>query len=100
MPYDPHEPLPVSGYQPQSELNVRLVNENKQWEEELLRRLDHLTTNDDFDMRWLAIAKTHFEEGFMAMNRAIFRPQRIEGNVNSLTSTENDPVDPTHRGFL
>lgn len=26
------------------------------------------------DRRWLAIAKTHFQEGFMAARRAILRP--------------------------
>lgn len=29
------------------------------------------------DPRWLAVAKTHFEQGFMALNRAVFQPQRI-----------------------
>jgi len=31
----------------------------------------------EFDQRWLAIARTHVEQGFMAFNRAVFRPQRI-----------------------
>jgi hypothetical protein len=69
--------LPVDGYRPQSEHSVAVVNNNKQLEEILLRNLDELMGNPDYDKRWLAIARTHIEEGFMAMNRAVFRPQRI-----------------------
>lgn len=29
------------------------------------------------DKRWLAIARTHIEQGFMAMNRSIFNPERV-----------------------
>jgi len=31
-----------------------------------------------YDPRWLAIARTHFQEGFMALNRAVFQPTRIK----------------------
>ena len=31
-----------------------------------------------YDKRWLAIAQTHFNEGFMALARAVFQPQRIK----------------------
>ncbi len=29
------------------------------------------------DKRWLALAKTQIEQGFMAMNRAVFQPGRV-----------------------
>jgi len=73
----PHNGLPVSGYQPQSEAAVGLVNQNKQIEEILLRRLDKLANCSDIDQRWLAIGRTSIEQGFMAINRAIFRPVRV-----------------------
>ena len=80
-----HVGLPVAGYQPQSSGKVRLVNENKELEEMVLRRLDSLkvTTAVDgqdvaIDQRWLAIGRTHIEEAFMAINRAIFRPSRVK----------------------
>ena len=85
-----HTGLPVAGYQPQSDEKVALVNSNKEMEERLLRTIDALslglptstqpgTVNHAFaDGRWLAIARTHFEQGFMALNRAIFQPKRIE----------------------
>lgn len=77
--------LPVHGYTSQSNELVKIVNENKIAEEELLRRLDKLADQSrgdrlglpNHDPRWLAIARTHFEQGFMAMNRAVFQPKRI-----------------------
>jgi hypothetical protein len=71
-----HKGLPVAGYKPQSEEAVAYVNTNKLLEEELLRRLDAMGTA--FDKRWLAIARTHIEQGFMAMNRAVFQPARVK----------------------
>jgi len=92
-----HKGLPVHGYQPQSEAKVALVNEFKQDEERLLRKLDAMVSALDvepfgtalvkaegapipykYDERWLAVARTHFQEGYMALNRAVFQPQRIK----------------------
>lgn len=88
--------LPVHGYQPQSDDRIALVNEFKQDEERLLRKIDVLRrlrtgiaaapiadTNvvdrsHEYDQRWLSIATTHFQQGFMALNRAVFQPQRIK----------------------
>lgn len=89
-----HAGLPVSGYKPQSEAKVALVNEFKADEERLLRKIDALFAANQRDLkltdtpagikaglhndpRWLAVAKTHFEQGFMALNRAVFQPTRI-----------------------
>ncbi len=71
-----HKGLPVAGYQPQSDANVAMVNVNKTLEEHLLRLMDQLH-GKDVDWRWLQIARTHIEQGFMAWNRAIFKPARI-----------------------
>lgn len=73
-----HTGLPVEGYRKQSEDNVALVNRNKRIEEEVLRLLDDLASMSDTDKRWLAIGRTHIEQGFMAVNRSIFKPARIE----------------------
>ena len=72
-----HKPMPVYGYTSQIDENVQMVNINKRDEEMLLRSLDLYAMNPDVDKRWLSIAKTHFEQGFMALNRSIFKPQRI-----------------------
>lgn len=81
----------VEDYTPQPDAKVALVNEFKQDEERLLRKLDELRLrpgSPDCDVNvfgatitdqcWLAIARTHFQEGFMALNRAVFQPQRIK----------------------
>jgi hypothetical protein len=72
-----HAGLPVAGYRAQTSEAVHMVNLNKQDEERILRSIDHYATLTDIDPRWLAIAKTHIEQGFMAMNRAIFKPERV-----------------------
>jgi hypothetical protein len=76
-----HAPLPVSGYSTQSDENVSLVNKNKRREEKILRVLDEMATMPDIDKRWLAIGRTQIEQGFMAVNRSVFRPARIDGEL-------------------
>ena len=72
-----HDGLPVAGYRKQSDKNVMLVNGNKTMEEALLRTIDMLAEDGEVDGRWLAIARTNIEQGFMALNRSIFRPARV-----------------------
>lgn len=72
-----HEALPVAGYKPQSAEAVARVNTNKRLEEMVLRALDDMSAALAFDQRWLAIARTQIEQGFMAMNRAVFKPGRV-----------------------
>jgi hypothetical protein len=75
--------LPVAGYQPQTEDTVGIVNANKLVEEAVLQCLDALAAREDVDKRWLAIGRTAIEQGFMAINRAVFKPQRVrlDGDV-------------------
>lgn len=78
-----HQPLPVEGYQSQSEAKVASVNWNKMLEEEALRRLDSLKSDPEVDQRWLAVGRTHLEQAWMAINRSIFKPARakLEGDI-------------------
>jgi hypothetical protein len=73
-----HQPIPVSGYKPQSQETIDRVNDNKRVEEALLQTMDEMQGDANFDQRWLAIARTDIEKGFMALNRAIFRPDRVK----------------------
>lgn len=73
-----HQGLPVEGYKPQENAAVEAVNQNKRLEENVLRVLDALAENPDTDKRWLAIGRTAIEQGFMAVNRAIFKPGRVK----------------------
>ena len=76
-----HKPLPVAGYTTQNEVNVALVNQNKRLEEMILRQLDVLQDNPETDKRWLAVGRRHIEQGFMEVNRSVFKPKRIGGEV-------------------
>lgn len=70
--------LPVAGYQPQSDVSIDLVNANKMLEEQCLRVLDHLADRPGVDKRWLAIGRTAIENGWMAVNRSVFKPARVK----------------------
>ncbi|MBA2125094.1 cyclic nucleotide-binding protein [Hyphomicrobium methylovorum] len=84
-----HQPMPVKGYQPQSDDNVALANEGKLLEEQYLRWLDKLdalptaaTTQDGreakgIDKRMVALARTNIQQGAMWAIRSIFQPKRI-----------------------
>ena len=72
-----HSGLPVAGYRPQSDDRVATVNANKEIEERVMRILDDLGDMLAVDKRWLAIGRTHIEQGFMAVNRAVFKPGRV-----------------------
>lgn len=77
--------LPVAGYRPQNDARVAIVNQNKELEERVLRQIDRIAgrsptgtlDSSEFDQRWVALAKTQIEQGFMALNRAIFQPARV-----------------------
>ncbi|MBO4169533.1 cyclic nucleotide-binding protein [Luteovulum azotoformans] len=72
-----HFGLPVPGYRPQSDEAVAAVKGFKEIEERVLRMLDDLAVSDlAADGRWLAIGRTQLEQGFMAVNRAVFKPAR------------------------
>jgi hypothetical protein len=77
--HDPRDgALPVAGYKPQTPDNVAIVNSFKQSEEVILRSLDALSRSAvNIDPRWLAIGRTAIEQGFMAVNRAVFQPGRV-----------------------
>tara|TARA_R110000868_G_scaffold368852_1_gene631984 strand:- start:8641 stop:8889 length:249 start_codon:yes stop_codon:yes gene_type:complete len=73
-----HDGLPVSGYRPQSGDAVATVNASKEVEERVLRMLDDLSKDPDTDKRWLSIGRTAIEQGFMAVNRSVFKPARVQ----------------------
>ncbi len=73
---------PVKGYTDQSKERVALVNHNKKLEELCLRRIDELRAQGGHDPRWLAMAKTDMERAFMCLNRAVFQPERVEGELD------------------
>lgn len=77
MSADDHTGLPVHGYRPQPALALERVNAMKEIEERVLRALDDLKALPETDQRWLATGRTDIEKGFMAVNRAVFKPGRV-----------------------
>lgn len=77
---DLHQGLPVAGYQAQPTSAVDAVNINKAIEERQLRRLDQIAGDEALkaDIRWFSIGRTLLEEGWMAINRSIFKPDRVK----------------------
>lgn len=91
-----HEGLPVPGYRAQPQEAVDLVTKFKREEEFLLRQLDEMAKDTGpspggcgpkgaYDGRWLAVARTHFEQGYMALNRSVFRPARVVLPIDTIT---------------
>lgn len=82
-PADGAKGLPVAGYkrvQPQWALD--LVNANKIEEEKALRNIDHhASLGNEVDQRAVALARTKIQEAYMWLNRAVFQPQRLEGDL-------------------
>ena len=80
-----HSGLPVAGYTTQPADRVKLVNQNKQIEERVLRQIDRLAglgnstlDSSEFDQRMVALARTKAQEAFMWLNRAVFQPGRVK----------------------
>lgn len=70
----------IKGYRDLSQYEINLMNEVKQLAEEvgaLVERVDTMGNfgdNGEVDHRWASIARTHLQEGFMALTRSIARP--------------------------
>lgn len=80
----------IRGYRPITTVAADLVNQNKILEELVLRQIDqHLREADsqEIDQRWVALARTKIQMGFMGLNRAVFKPERL------------DPATPDLEGF-
>lgn len=66
----------ISGYRDLDEDEIGLINTIKMFEVNLgslWREVGDNVTN--VDRRWMAVARTHFEEGFSALVRSIARPE-------------------------
>lgn len=73
-----HQALPVKGYSSQPDDKVAFVNDNKDLEERVLRRLDQMRSTPDFDQRMISEAITCVQTAFMWANRAVFQPGRVK----------------------
>jgi hypothetical protein len=75
--------LPVAGYKKtQPPHLIALVNENKVLEEKILRQIDlHAQRGAELDQRSVQMARGLIEDAFMRLNRGVFQPQRLDGDL-------------------
>ena len=64
----------IKGYRDLTEEEIGLMNSVKLHAESIGTQIEHLQTVDGIDKRWLAIAKTDLQKGFMSLVRSIARP--------------------------
>jgi len=64
----------ITGYRDLSEVEIALMNNVKEASSEIGELLDVMSRDPNLDQRWVAIAKTDLQKGFMAAVRAITKP--------------------------
>lgn len=67
--------MDIIGYRQLSDLEIADINEIKVLGEQIEQKLGYLSQPGlGYDQRWLAIGRTHLQEGLMALTRAIAKP--------------------------
>lgn len=64
----------IKGYRDLSTEEIALMNDAKSKAEDIGKLIDVLKDNPIIDKRWLAIAQTDLQKGFMSLIRAIAQP--------------------------
>lgn len=67
----------ITGYRDLTEQEIALMNEGKALAEQVgafLEKVDGTAITPPIDKRWLSIGRTHLQQGFMAVIRAIAQP--------------------------
>jgi hypothetical protein len=64
----------ISGYRDLSQEEIDLMNDAKMKGEDVGKLIDVLNEMPTVDKRWLAIAKTDLQKGFMALVRSVAKP--------------------------
>lgn len=67
----------VKGYRKLTDDDVANMNQIKELEAEIGDLWREFSQLDGIDKRWMALAKTHLQEGFMAFVRAIAKPEDV-----------------------
>lgn len=65
----------IKGYRDLTEEEIKLMNLCKQKAIEVGELIANLETVGSIDKRWLAIAKTDLQKGFMSLVRSIAKPE-------------------------
>jgi hypothetical protein len=65
---------PITGYRTLSEAEVTAINAVKKQAETIKALLATVAATPGVDQRWVSIAQTDLQKGFMALTRAIAQP--------------------------
>jgi hypothetical protein len=66
----------IKGYRELSKAEIDLMNTIKEHGPDLEDLIAELESNDEVvDQRWVAIGKTHLQQGLMALTRAVAKPE-------------------------
>lgn len=65
----------IKGYRDLSQEEINAMNNIKAYGEELKELVEELESIIDLDQRWVAIAKTHLQQGIMAAVRSVAKPE-------------------------
>ena len=65
----------IQGYRELNQEDIDNMNYVKNMAKQVGGMIDDLEKEPDVDRRWLAIAKTDLQKGFMAATRAIAKPE-------------------------
>jgi len=65
----------IKGYRELSAEEIQMMNDAKTKAQEVGDLISTLETIESIDKRWLAIAKTDLQKGFMSLVRSIAQPE-------------------------
>lgn len=65
----------IKGYRELDADEIAMMNVVKEKAAEVGELIDAMAQQDGLDQRWVSIAKTHLQQGFMAATRAIAQPE-------------------------
>lgn len=65
----------IKGYRDLTQSEIDTMNSIKSKAEEVGALIEGMQSSDEFDQRWVSIAKTELQQGFMAAVRAVAKPE-------------------------
>lgn len=65
----------IKGYRDLSDEEITLINQLKTLAEVVGEKVEEINNRPDSDKRWAAIARTDLQTGFMALIRAVAKPE-------------------------
>lgn len=65
----------IKGYRDLSEEEITLINQLKTLAEVVGEKVEEINNRAESDKRWAAIARTDLQTGFMALIRAVAKPE-------------------------